>query len=673
MDAMKMRAKAGVSRRASSSSRVACSPALGGARTFRRSAVVLITVLLMLVLLGLMAAGFAFHVYADAGGARAVMDRLQTRLAAEAGIQRATLMLRTQRLDVNAWYDNEEEFRHVLVWTPGGDRTLIGTTAEPDELSSPKAYRFSLVADDPFDDEVEIRYGIIDEAAKLNINIATEEELVALFQQFIDENMVTDDQEEINVGQLAKSVIYWRSSQPDLNESERQYYAELDPPYRIKHAPFETVEELLLVRGFNGLILYGEDQDRNGLLSINEDDGDESFPMDNGDNLLNPGIYPYLTVWSRDLNTASDNRARVYAVADNEKAVRERLEEFIDDDQVISYILQAIKKQTDDGESGPETEGGGRTPGGNEGGGRRTGDEPSIMGGRPGVTSIGGGRRRTGERPGRGGGSKSDEGNRRTAGQTEDAEASDVATLPADGKIARMLQTAVVDDPRSADPESPADGIDSPDKTGRDDQGIKDAGSTGEAAPGEDQVRDQDKTGTEQGAGMTTPASLLRGEDGQVGTSPVDYDHLPILLDHLTFIDPTSPELPGLIDVNTAPGPVLRTLAALSEEQIQDIIDTRLELESERKITPAWLITDAGIDLETFEQIAGRICARGNRFTIESLGYSDHRGMMTRLQVVVEMRGPVAQVMYYRDNTHLGTNFPIWYEDGDSTRAERTR
>ena len=46
---------------------------------------------------------------------------------------------------------------------------------------------------------------------------------------------------------------------------------------------------------------------------------------------------------------------------------------------------------------------------------------------------------------------------------------------------------------------------------------------------------------------------------------------------------------------------------------------------------------------------------------------------MTRLQVVVEMRGPVAQVMYYRDNTHLGTNYPIWYEDGDSTRAERTR
>ena len=385
------------------------------------------------------------------------------------------------------------------------------------------------------------------------------------------------------------------------------------------------------------------------------------------------GSAKYIHLFVEAKKLAFEDRARVYAVADNEKAVRERLEEFIDDDQVISYILQAIKKQTDDGESGPETEGGGRTPGGNEGGGRRTGDEPSIMGGRPGVTSIGGGRRRTGERPGRGGGSKSDEGNRRTAGQTEDAEASDVATLPADGKIARMLQTAVVDDPRSADPESPADGIDSPDKTGRDDQGIKDAGSAGEAAPGEDQVRDQDKTGTEQGAGMTTPASLLRGEDGQVGTSPVDYDHLPILLDHLTFIDPTSPELPGLIDVNTAPVPVLRTLAALSEEQIQDIIDTRLELDSERKITPAWLITDAGIDLETFEQIAGRICARGNRFTIESLGYSDHRGMMTRLQVVVEMRGPVAQVMYYRDNTHLGTNFPIWYEDGDSTRAERTR
>lgn len=669
---MKMRAKAGVSSHASSSSCVAGSRPLGGVHTVRRSAVVLVTVLLMLMLLGLMAAGFAFHVYADAGGARAVMDRFQTRLAAEAGIQRATLMLRTQRLDVNAWYDNEEEFRHVLVWTPGGDQTLIGTTPDPDELSSPKAYRFSLVADDPFDDEVEIRYGIIDEAAKLNINIATEEELVALFGQFVDETMVTDDQEEIDVGQLARSLIYWRSQPSAPDENEDRYYAELDPPYRIKHAPFETVEELLLVRGFNGLILYGEDQDRNGLLSINEDDEDESFPIDNGDNLLNPGIYPYVTVWSRDLNTASDNRARVYALGD-ENAVRERLEEFIDDDQVINYILQAVKKQTDDGEPGGGTEGGGRKPGGSDGGRGRAGDEPSIMGGQPGSTSITGGRRRTGKRPGRGGGSKSDEGNRRTIGSPEDPDASDVATPPLDGKIARMLQTTVADDPRSADPESQADGTDSRDKTGGGEEGIKEAGSTGEAAAGEDRVRGEDKTGTEEGAGMTTPASLLRGEDGQVGTSPVDYDHLPILLDHLTFIDPTSPELPGLIDVNTAPGPVLRTLAALSEEQIQDIIDTRVELDSDRKITPAWLITDAGIDLDTFEKIAGRICARGNRFVIESLGYSDHGGTMTRLQVVVEMRGPVAQVMYYRDITHLGTNYPIWYEDGDATFAERTR
>lgn len=586
----------------------------------------MVTVLLMLVLLGLLAAEFAFQVNADAGGARAVMDRFQTRLAAEAGIQRVTLMLRTQRLDVNAWYDNEEAFHHALVWTPGGDSTLIGLAVDPDELDSPKAYRFSLVADNPFDDEFEIRYGIIDEAAKLNLNIATEEELVLLFRQVIDETLASEaDEEEINFGQLARSVIYWRSGQFTPDENENRYYTELNPPYRVKHAWFETVEELLMVRGFNGRVLYGEDYDRNGLLTINEDDGDESFPLDNGDNLLNRGLYPYLTVWSRDLNTATDNRRRVYLLGDRQ-AIRERLEEFIDDEQVISYILQAVER--DDNDS--ETDGG-------QGGGAADTDRPRRR-----RTDLGG------------------------ADQRTDA-SSDSNTSPSDAgsKIARTLQIVTAGEGKASD------GDKTPDRGGDVGNGevADDGGSDAEAEGGKGSAGESASTG----GGMTTPASLLRGENGTAGSSPVEFEHLPVLLDHFTFIDPSSPELVGLIDVNTATAVVLRTISGLTEEQVQTILETRAKLDSETKHTPAWLITEAGLSLETFEEIAHRICTRGNRFTIESLGYSDHGGTMTRLQVVVEMRGPVAQIMYYRDITHLGTHFPVWYEDGEDTRVDRIR
>ena len=39
--------------------------------------------------------------------------------------------------------------------------------------------------------------------------------------------------------------------------------------------------------------------------------------------------------------------------------------------------------------------------------------------------------------------------------------------------------------------------------------------------------------------------------------------------------------------------------------------------------------------------------------------------MFTRLQVVVGMRGPLAQVIYNRDITKLGLAYPIRGEQGD--------
>ena len=62
------------------------------------------------------------------------------------------------------------------------------------------------------------------------------------------------------------------------------------------------MEELLLVRGFTPAVLYGEDANLNFQLDGNEDDGDEQFPPDNGDGRLDPGLRPYLTVSSYDLN-----------------------------------------------------------------------------------------------------------------------------------------------------------------------------------------------------------------------------------------------------------------------------------------------------------------------------------------------------------------------------------
>ena len=165
-------------------------------------------------------------------------------------------------------------------------------------------------------------------------------------------------------------------------------------------------------------------------------------------------------------------------------------------------------------------------------------------------------------------------------------------------------------------------------------------------------------------------SSALRGyvADNVEQPSPIGLEHLATLLDRTTLVPPQQRQIPGLINVNTAPPLVLRCLD-LTDEQVDRIIEVRSSLDSEAKATPAWLLTEEVLDLDTFERIAQLITARGQQFTIEALGYADHIGMVTRLQVVVDMVGPIAQTVYYRDVSYLGARFPIREEDLENIRV----
>ena len=47
------------------------------------------------------------------------------------------------------------------------------------------------------------------------------------------------------------------------------------------------------------------------------DDGPDSFPYyDNADGILNPGIAPFLTVWSREVDASLDNKQRISLFSD---------------------------------------------------------------------------------------------------------------------------------------------------------------------------------------------------------------------------------------------------------------------------------------------------------------------------------------------------------------------
>lgn len=554
----------------------------------RRRGVILPVILFVLLLVGLFGAMFSFRVNADLASTQAVAYRLQTRLAAEAGIERVKLLLRDSRFDQDVWYDNPDELHRIIVWTPGADVTLLGTNEEFAN-DHEMVYRFSIVADDPTTDEDFVRFGITDESSKVNLNVATEQQLMILV------NAAVDGDEEIVPQHIVDAILDWRDKDArprgENPDTEGEYYASLGTPYRVKNAPFDSVEELLLVKGVTGRILYGEDVDRNGLLTPNEDDGDRSFPPDNEDGQLNRGLYPYLTVHSYENNVGNHNRPRVYLFGD-EAALRDALALEFDDKTIEDFVVAATR-------AGP---GGSVGAGGNTGTG---GDQDSESG-----------------------------------SEGEDSTENEEDTDEEGGE----------DDPEE-------DG-------GGEESGLEDAENDDSDATESDDDESLAKP-------IRSPASLLleRTTSGQAVVNPLGVEHLPILMDRFTAVKSDDGRIAGLINVNTAPRRVLQTLDGLTNDEVSSIIDARDSLDAETRSVTSWLVTEEVIGFETYERIAPLITGRGQQFTVESLGYADHIGMVTRLEAVLDLVGPIAQVIYYRDVTQIGGHYPIRESDLERVRV----
>jgi len=132
-------------------------------------------------------------------------------------------------------------------------------------------------------------FGLVDEASRLNLNSQMDSPLVFSNQVIWLPRMTLD---------LAAGILDWRET--NGNGPTATYYAMQQPPYLCKNDPFETVDELRLVYGAEMDILVGEDVNRNGVLDPNEND-------ENQNNMLDPGVLEYFTVYSREPNSGAIN------------------------------------------------------------------------------------------------------------------------------------------------------------------------------------------------------------------------------------------------------------------------------------------------------------------------------------------------------------------------------
>jgi len=175
------------------------------------------------------------------------------------------------------------------------------------------------------EDDRTCAFGIVDEASKINLNTATLEMLLKLPGM---------------TAELAAAIVDWRDADSDVSPggAESEYYLLLAEPGYCKDAPFETVEEVLLVKGASQELLYGEDANRNGVLDANENDASDSDPADDNDGHLDRGLLDYVTVYSIEPNTSESGERRVNVNAPGSQDVSGLLRDVVDEDRFYQVM-----------------------------------------------------------------------------------------------------------------------------------------------------------------------------------------------------------------------------------------------------------------------------------------------------------------------------------------------
>lgn len=243
----------------------------------QRAGFVLVAVLIVILLASMVAVSLLFHMKAEETASAASAGGEQAWSAAMSGVQEAMRIASASKPGTLDWRDNRNAFRERFLFEDGVDRWFFTIYAAPDP--------------DARDD---LRYGLTDEAGKLNVNIAAETNLLKLPHMTLA---------------LAQSLLDFidADSTARTEGAEQEAYDHLPRPCTVRNAPLDTLEELLLVHGFTPALFYGEDANRNFRLDPNEDDESARPPPDDTDGKLDLGLRQFLTVSAYEYD--DDNEA----------------------------------------------------------------------------------------------------------------------------------------------------------------------------------------------------------------------------------------------------------------------------------------------------------------------------------------------------------------------------
>ena len=247
----------------------------------RRKGAALIAVMWVVILAALILLSVNMEMRVHYAMAHNELAAVQAHWLARAGVEQALAILEDDDIGsdtiLDFWYEDETSFRDVEL--SGGKFRVTAPAADEQRPTDP-------------------RFGLIDHSARANVNLVDAKQLTSLA--------------DLSESQAA-AILDWRDGDDKITPggAESGYYEYLRYPYKIRNGQFRTSRELLLVRGIDPTVYFGEDVNDNGLLDGAEDDGKRSPPDDNADGKLRPGLAGLTTVYSYEHNRDAAGNERI--------------------------------------------------------------------------------------------------------------------------------------------------------------------------------------------------------------------------------------------------------------------------------------------------------------------------------------------------------------------------
>ena len=309
---------------------------------------VLLMVLVAITLISLTAGTYLVLMQNEHAATRYRGRREQARLLVESGVEYLKAFLEQSDTDIEqqgGLYDNSDAMQGILVI----------------ENTSP-AYRglFTILAPKLEDGYYsDLRYGMENESAKLNLNVLLEDD---------DEETDTARDRLLAVpgidSEIADSILDWLDEDDDEREygAERSHYQDLPVEYEPRNGQFTGLDELLMIKGVTAELLYGLDADRSYEIETHEEESTGALEeLENNEGQLNRGLSAYLTVHSMERVTNPDGKAKIDVNGKNLKKLYRQLRKAVSEDAAKFIILYrqngAVQSDSTGGaEGGAESE-----------------------------------------------------------------------------------------------------------------------------------------------------------------------------------------------------------------------------------------------------------------------------------------------------------------------------